>query len=332
MLRHGVHVIAKQLFKLIRSITAATRVPQTRRTFVVLGASSNHIFQLNLITGTHDLQLRDATKVGQIITSVVRGPIISNQTSTVHDNAHRQVLYGNIVHNGIIATLQEGTVDAAERFEPFASHTGSHGDGVLLGNADIKCTLGEATTENIQTSSTRHGSSYGDYGSVLSGLINERVGKDAGEARGDGRLRRFELHTSSEVEFTDSVHLIRGSQGGRVAMSLLCFDVKENRLRTVRITQRLENAHEVLHIVTIYGTHVVETKFLKQCTTRNQTTRILINPPVHILKRLTGQQLVDIFQHITHILKRLGNQKLRCVSTQLRGRPGASRTLCTGRQ
>mmetsp|Transcript_109522 Transcript_109522/g.315413 ORF Transcript_109522/g.315413 Transcript_109522/m.315413 type:complete len:109 (+) Transcript_109522:863-1189(+) len=83
--------------------------------------------------------------------------IITNEPSTIKDEANWEVLNGNVMDHLVVSTLQKCGVNTAERFQAFARHTSSHANCMLFCNTDVKCTLWESSSENIHTSSTGHG-------------------------------------------------------------------------------------------------------------------------------------------------------------------------------
>lgn len=58
----------------------------------------DRVHELNLIRGGHDNDIGQGSKVGEIEASMMRGPVVANETGTVEDKSHRQLLDGNIVH------------------------------------------------------------------------------------------------------------------------------------------------------------------------------------------------------------------------------------------
>jgi len=54
-----------------------------------------------------------------------------------------QILEGNVVHDLIVPTLDEGGIDGTKRYQTFASQTSCKGHSMLLSNSNIKRTLWE---------------------------------------------------------------------------------------------------------------------------------------------------------------------------------------------
>jgi hypothetical protein len=80
----------------------------------------------------------------------------------------------------IECALQKRRVDRGYRFQPFASHPGAERDRVLLGDADIECTLGEFLQNFIDTRPVRHCRSERDDRFVIRHQLAHRFAEDGG--------------------------------------------------------------------------------------------------------------------------------------------------------
>ncbi len=74
-------------------------------------------------------------------------PVIADNARPVDGEAHRQVLDGDIMHQLVIAALQEGGIDRREGLHPIGRKTGCKGHRMLLGDADIDASIGESFAE-----------------------------------------------------------------------------------------------------------------------------------------------------------------------------------------
>ena len=125
------------------------------------------------------------------------------------------------------------------------------------------------------------------------------------------------------------MHLVAGLLGGRVALALLGLDVEQDGLVAVGIAKLLQNGDEVVQIMSINGTDVVETQLLEEGTTADEATGILIDTLVNLL-HILGQQTVKALGEVTEILEGLRNQQVGRVGTELRGRDDTTSTLRAG--
>jgi hypothetical protein len=73
---------------------------------------------------------------------VVRRPVGTDQAAAVDGEDDGQVLQRDVVHQLVVAALQEGRVDGDHRLQSFAGEAGGEGHGVLLGDADIVVAVG----------------------------------------------------------------------------------------------------------------------------------------------------------------------------------------------
>ena len=74
-----------------------------------------------------------------------------HKPGAVNRKAHGQPLQRDIVDDLIIAALQEGRIDRAERPQPPRRHPGAEGHPMLLGNADIEAPIREPLGKKVQS-------------------------------------------------------------------------------------------------------------------------------------------------------------------------------------
>ena len=112
----------------------------------------------------------------------------------------------------IVAALQEGRVDGAERLHAFGSEAGGESHRVLLGDADIEHPIGKGFGEDVESGAARHGRGDSDDAFVLARLLDQALAEHLGVGR---RLRlRLHLRAGGDVERRDAVAAIgRGSAG-----------------------------------------------------------------------------------------------------------------------
>ncbi len=71
--------------------------------------------QFRFISRRHDDEIRQVSEVGDVEGSGMRRAIRTDQTGAVDGESDGQALQGDVVDDLVIATLQEGRVDRAER-------------------------------------------------------------------------------------------------------------------------------------------------------------------------------------------------------------------------
>jgi hypothetical protein len=62
----------------------------------------------------------------------------ADEAGAVDGEAHRQLLDRHVMHDLVVAALQEGRIDRAERLVAFRRQAGREGHRMLLGDADIE--------------------------------------------------------------------------------------------------------------------------------------------------------------------------------------------------
>ena len=118
------------------------------------------------------------------------------------------------MHDLIVSSLQERRVDRRERLVAFRRETGRKCDGVLLGDADIECAVGEFLSEMIEARSRGHRRGDRDNAFVFPCLRDQTVGKDLRIAR---RIRlRLHLRAGDDVDEPASQDVVdmRGGEPG----------------------------------------------------------------------------------------------------------------------
>mmetsp|Transcript_17429 Transcript_17429/g.24221 ORF Transcript_17429/g.24221 Transcript_17429/m.24221 type:complete len:260 (-) Transcript_17429:715-1494(-) len=256
------------------------------------------------------------------------GTIVPHDTGTIQDKTNRQVLSSHIVYHLIVSTLQEGRINATERFQTFGCHTCGHGYGMLFGNTHIIGTLGETSTENVHSRSTRHSSCDTDNSPIFGGLVNEGIGKN----RCQTRCQSFalDLNTRSQIKLGNTVHLITGLHSRGVSVSLDGLQVKQDWLTAITVAKLFENGNQVIQIMSIDGSDIVKSKFFKKCTTRGKATCIFINTFVDALN-VFRQKFVETLGKVTEILEWFGYQKSGGVFGKLRCGNRTTGTGCSRR-
>ena len=80
----------------------------------------------------------------------------ADQAGAVDREAHRQALDRHVVDDLVIAALQEGRIDRAERLVAFGRKTGRERHRMLLGDADVEGAVGEGLVEDVDAGARRH--------------------------------------------------------------------------------------------------------------------------------------------------------------------------------
>ena len=75
--------------------------------------------------------------------------VLANEACAVNAESDRQVLYGHIVYDVVVAALEETGVYGHERPEAVLGHSAGECDGVALGNAHVKHAVGQRLLHDV---------------------------------------------------------------------------------------------------------------------------------------------------------------------------------------
>ena len=90
------------------------------------------------------------------------GAVGADEAGAVDGKAHGQALDRHVMHDLVVAALQEGGVDRAERLVAFGGKARGEGHRMLLGDADVKGAIRERLVEDVDAGARRHGRGDGD--------------------------------------------------------------------------------------------------------------------------------------------------------------------------
>ena len=104
--------------------------------------------------------------------------IATDETGAIECKHDWQVLQGDIVHELIVAALQEGRINRDDRFEPLAGESRCESHSVLLGYRDIEVTIREALRVFDKPRAFAHSRRDTDDGRVSLSHVAEPVTED----------------------------------------------------------------------------------------------------------------------------------------------------------
>ena len=134
----------------------AARIAQRRRAVIDRDLGRDHVHQFGLVAGRHDDKARQAAEIGEVERAGMGRAVGADQARAVHRKPHRQRLDRDVVHDLIVAALQEGRIDRAERLVAFGRKPRREGHRVLLGDADVEGALGEYLLEQVDAGARWH--------------------------------------------------------------------------------------------------------------------------------------------------------------------------------
>ena len=187
------------------------------------------------------------------------------------------------MHHLVVGALQESRIDRAERLHPLGRHAGRKGDRMLLGESDVEGPLRESLGEHVEPGAGGHRRRHRDDAIVNLGLGDQRVGENPGVGRRP--RRRLHLFAGHHVEFGNAVVLVGAPLGGRVTLALLGHDMQQDRTLVVGVAQVAQHRHQVVHIVPVDRTDIVEAQLFEQRAAAQQATREFVGPLRSALER-----------------------------------------------
>ena len=161
---------------------------------------------------------------------------------------------------------------------------------MLLGDADIEAALGEALGELVEAGARGHGRGDGDDLLVGLGLGDQRLGEHRLVGRRIGH--RLGLLAGDDVELHHAVVLVGAVLGRRIALALLGDDMDQDRLVEPAVARVLQHRQQMVEIVPVDRTDIVEAELVEQRAAGHEAARELLGAPRRHLERL-GQRLGD---------------------------------------
>ena len=153
----------------------AARIAQRARAIVDRDLRRHHVHQFGFIGGRHDDEVRQAAEIGVVERAGMGGAVGADEAGAVDGEAHRQALDRHVVDDLVVAALQEGRVDRAERLVAFGGKAGRKGHRMLLGDADVEGAVGEGLVEDVDAGAGRHRGGDADDLVVLLGFLDEAL-------------------------------------------------------------------------------------------------------------------------------------------------------------
>jgi hypothetical protein len=161
----------------------------------------------------------------------------------------------------VVAALQEGRVDRAERLVAFGGEAGRKRHRMLLGDADVEGPVRERLVEDVDAGARRHRRGDGDDLVVLLGFLDEALAEHVLVGR---RIRLcLGLGAGGDVELDHRVILVGGGFRRAVALALLRHDVNQDRAG-FHVADVLQDRQQMVEVMTVDRADVIEAEFLEQ--------------------------------------------------------------------
>ena len=155
--------------------------------------------------GANTVMPGDLGEQREVVETVVAGAVVAGDAGAVDAEDHREPVQADVVDELVPRTVQERGVDRDDGAQPAHRHARGGGDRVLLGDADVEATVGEALGEVEQPGGARHARGDRHDLRVLVAELDERVGERAGVRR---RAALAVRHAGLGIERADVVEAL----------------------------------------------------------------------------------------------------------------------------
>ena len=275
------------------------------------GSGGDHMHKLGLVRRAHDDHVRQAGQIGDVIDTCMGGAVIADNTGPVDGKAHRKVLNGDVMHQLVIATLQEGRIQRTEGLHALGRQTSREGHRMLFGDADIKHPVRETRLHLVDASAGRHRRSDGNDPVVGLGLGDQAVGEDRSIAR--GVAGRLVLRSGNHIEFRNSVVFLCRRSGKGMALALFGDDMDEHRTARMAVTDVLQHRQQMRHVMAVDRTDMEESQLAEDRIAADQVAGSLAGAPRRALD-LGREPAGHLAHQVTDRMERLGGDQTRQVA------------------
>ena len=189
------------------------------------------------------------------------GAVGADQAGAVDGETHRQALDRHVMDDLVIAALQEGRIDRAERLVAFGRKAGGEGHRMLLGDADVEGAVGEGLVEDVDAGARRHRRGDADDLVVLLGFLDQALAEHVLVGR---RVRLgLGLRAGGDVELDHGVIFVGGGFRRAVALALLRDDMDQDRAG-LHVADVLQHRQQMVEVMAVDRADIIEAEFLEQ--------------------------------------------------------------------
>ncbi len=205
----------------------------------------------------------------------MRRPVVADQPGAVHAEGDVQVLQADVVHDLVVAALQEGRVDGGDRAQALERETGREQHRMLLGDAHVEVLVGHLGGQVREAGAAGHRGGDAHHARIAQRLRHHRAAEDIGVLRGRlgpdaralglalGRDRRTALADGARLRGVPLLHALEAAVLGRSkALALDGLDVHHDR--PAGAERLLQGAAHGAHVVAVDHPDVGQVELLEQ--------------------------------------------------------------------
>ena len=249
--------------------------------------------EFGLVGSRHHRHIRQAGEIGDVESARVRRAVRADQPGAIEGEADRQVLNRHVMHELVVAALQEGRIDGAERPVAFRRQASGKRHRMLLGNADVEHPLGKDRLHSVQSGPVRHGGGNADDFGVATRFLDQRVGEDTGIGGRVGLGLR--LGAGDDIKRRNAMVLVVGRLGRRIALALLGHHVDEHG-SVLHVANVLQDRQKMVEIVAVDWSDIIEAELLEQGAARPEVAAIFLRTPGLVVEE-RGQAARELLGH-----------------------------------
>ena len=217
----------------------------------------------------------------------MRGAVCAHKAGAIQRKAHGEILDAHVMHDLIVAALQECRIDRAERAIALACKASGKRHRMLFGDAHIERARRVSLPKQIKPGASRHGGCHGDDAIIVRGFFHEAFGE---HARIGWRICfGFGLRARHHIEHVHAVIFIGGSLGGRIALALFGDDVNQHRTGLL-VAHVFQHGQKMIEVMAVDGADVIEAEFFKQSTAGKKAAREFFRAAGLLIKKLRQQR------------------------------------------
>ena len=190
--------------------------------------------------------------------------VCAHDAAAVHRQHHMELLQRHILHQHIVAPLQETVIHGKHRYQPLLGHTAGHSHTVALRNAHVKESPRELPCKVCQTCAVGHGGGDGAHAPVLPRQLPQCLAEHMGERF----FACLPYLSGSRIKGPYAVELLRLPQCIVVSAALHGVDVYQHR--APGLFGRLQYRCQPLYVVAAHRTHVRKAHILEHGAHRRQ--------------------------------------------------------------
>src|SRR5213078_1611412 len=119
----------------------AARETYRRGCIIDRDTSRHHVHEVGLVARRHDDKAGQAAEIGDVERAGMGLAVLSDKAGPVNREANGQLLDRDVMHDLVVAALQESRVDRGEGLHAFGGEARGKGHRMLLSDPDIEGAL-----------------------------------------------------------------------------------------------------------------------------------------------------------------------------------------------